>query len=77
LIASLLLVLTATAWLGALLAIGLMVGAIGMHLTILGIEVKGDGGYLFVLSLIVTVCAVYILFTDREKVIRIWNRFRS
>ena len=77
LIASLLLVLTATAWLGALLAIGLMVGAIGMHLTILGIEVKGDGGYLFILSLIVTVCSAYILFTDREKVIRIWNRFRS
>jgi len=77
LIASLLLILTATAWLGALLAIGLMVGAIGMHLTILGIEVKGDGGYLFILSLIVTVCSAYILFTDREKVIRIWNRFRS
>ncbi len=77
LIASLLLVITSTAWMGALLALGLMLGAIGMHLTILGIEVKEDGGYLFILSLIVTVCSIYVLFTEREKIMNIWKRFRS
>lgn len=77
LIASLLLIITSTAWTGALLALGLMLGAIGMHFTILGIEVKEDGGYLFILSLIVTVCSVYVLFTEREKIMEIWKRFRS
>lgn len=77
LIASLLLIISATAWLGALLALGLMMGAIGMHLTILGIEVKDDGGYLFILSLIVSICSAYVLYTDRGKVIRIGKNFRS
>ena len=77
LIASLLLILSATAWLGALLAIGLMMGAIAMHLTILGIEVKGDGGYLFILSLIVTICSAYVLYIDRAKVIQVWKYFCS
>src|SRR5687767_15076511 len=36
---------------GAILAIGLMTGAILSHLTLLGIEVKGDGGLLFGLAL--------------------------
>ena len=77
LIASLLLILSATAWLGSLLAIGLMMGAITMHLTILGIEVKGDGGYLFILSLIVTICSAYVLYIDRAKVIQVWKYFCS
>jgi len=68
LVASVLLVITATAWIGAGLGLGLMAGAIGMHLTLLGIEVKGDGGYLFLLAIIVSVCSAYVLYLDREKV---------
>ncbi|MEO7992398.1 MAG: DoxX family membrane protein, partial [Chryseolinea sp.] len=41
LVASILLLINATAWLGAGLAFGLMLGAIGMHLTILGVEIEG------------------------------------
>lgn len=66
LIASVLLLITGVAWLGAVLAIGLMAGAIGMHLTILGIEVKGDGGYLFLLAVIVTVCSAYVLYVNKS-----------
>ncbi|MBA4145247.1 MAG: DoxX family protein [Cytophaga sp.] len=77
LIASLLLIITSTAWLGALLSLGLMLGAIGMHLTLLGIEVKNDGGYLFILSLIVTVCSLYVLYSEREKITGVWKRLRS
>ncbi|PZR32854.1 MAG: DoxX family protein [Azospira oryzae] len=77
LIASLLLIITSTAWLGALLSLGLMLGAIGMHLTLLGIEVKNDGGYLFILSLIVTVCSLYVLYSEREKIAGVWKRLRS
>ncbi len=42
-----LLLIPATAWLGALLGVGIMGGALMSHLTLLGIEVQGDGGYLF------------------------------
>src|SRR5688572_10701202 len=44
LIASALLLINATAWVGGMLALGLMFGAILMHLTILGIAVQDDGG---------------------------------
>jgi len=66
--ASLMLMAGATAWLGAALALGLMAGAIGMHLTILGIEVMHDGGQLFLYALIVAVCTVLILWHDKTKV---------
>src|SRR5687768_8916823 len=45
LIAGLMLIIPRTAWMGAALALGLMTGAIGMHLTLLGIDVQGDSGY--------------------------------
>ena len=71
LVASILLLITSVAWLGAGLALGLMLGAIGMHLTILGIEIRGDGGYLFILSVIVSVCSAFVLFKDKEKVMNL------
>jgi putative oxidoreductase len=40
LIASGLLLVNRTVWVGAALALGLMLGAVGMHLTLLGIEVN-------------------------------------
>jgi len=42
-------------WLGSLIALGVMAGAIVSHLTVLGIEVQGDKGLLFALALIVFV----------------------
>jgi putative oxidoreductase len=51
LVASILLMTPATAPFGALLTIGVMAGAIMSHLTILGIEIMGDGGLLFGLAL--------------------------
>lgn len=75
LIASVLLMVTATAWLGAGLALGLMMGAIGMHLTILGIEVQSDGGYLFFLALTVSLCSTFVLWYDQVKVEELVKRF--
>ena len=66
LIASILILIPATSWIGAGLAFGLMLGAIGMHLTILGIEVQGDGGYLFFLALLVSICSTFILWVNKE-----------
>ncbi len=67
-VAGVLLLITPVAWWGAALALGLMVGAIGMHFTLLGIEVQGDGGYLLFLALMVSLCAAFILWVDQQKV---------
>ena len=68
LIAAILILIPRTTWLGALLAMGVMSGAIFFHLTILGIEVQGDGGLLFIYALIVFVTAAILLFINREKI---------
>ena len=67
LIAAALLLFNRTAWLGSVLALGLMAGAIGMHLTKLGISVQGDGGYLFFLAVIVASCSAFVLYRNRDE----------
>lgn len=66
-VAVVLLLIPRTSAAGAVLAIGLMAGALFFHLTRLGIEVQGDGGYLFKLSLIVTVAASIVLVLRRRE----------
>ena len=51
LIAAILILVPATTWLGAGLALAVMAGAIFSHLTVLGIVVMDDGGLLFGLAL--------------------------
>ena len=68
LIAALLILVPRTTWLGALLAMGVMSGAIFFHLTSLGIEVQGDGGLLFVYALVVFICSAILLYMNREKI---------
>ena len=68
LVAAVLLLLNKTAWFGGVLALGLRLGAIGMHLTKLGISVQGDGGYLFFLALLVALCSAFVLLRDKAKV---------
>src|SRR5688572_8317305 len=65
--AAVLLLIPTTVPVGAALAIGVMSGAILSHLTILGIEVKGDGGLLFALALTVWVSAAVVLFLRRGE----------
>ncbi|MGE0812647.1 MAG: DoxX family protein [Vicinamibacterales bacterium] len=67
LIAAGLLLYPATAALGGLLAVGLMVGAIGSHLTTLGIEVQGDGGLLFGLAWVVFLCGAATVVLHRAS----------
>ena len=52
---------------GALLTLGTMSGALLSHLTILGIEVEGDGGLLFALALTCFVGASIILVLRRSQ----------
>ena len=75
LIAGILLLVPATTVFGALLAIGLMAGAIFFHITKLGISVQNDGGQLFIYALIVFVSSIALVVIYRnnlfEKIIRI------
>ena len=65
LIAAILLLVPATVPFGAALTMAVMSGAIVSHLTILGIEVKGDGGLLFGLAVTVFVSAAIVLYLRR------------
>lgn len=69
LFAAVLLLNPRTAWLGALLALGVITGAIGSHLTKLGIVVKDDGGLLFGLACVVFVCSLGVLALRRNDAI--------
>ena len=68
LIAAILLLVPATVTVGAALALAVIAGAILSHLTILGIEVQGDGGLLFVLALTVFVASAAILVLRRNEI---------
>jgi putative oxidoreductase len=74
LIASILLLLNRSAWLGAVIAAGLMVGALGMHVIFLGIEVMNDSGQLFIYALTVLLASIYIMVVDRQKLRLAVNR---
>ena len=54
---------------GAIIAMGLMVGAIGSHLTVIGIEHAGDGGTLFMMAVIVFVCSALLAFFEKDHLI--------
>ncbi len=67
LIASILILVPRTTLLGALLGLGTMSGAILSHLFFLGIEVKNDGGTLFILAIITFICCAILVFQNRDK----------
>jgi len=68
LIAAILLLVPATTTLGAILAMGVMAGAIMSHVTRLGIEVRGDGGLLFALAVIVFAASAVVLLIRRGEI---------
>jgi hypothetical protein len=68
LVAVLALLRSRTAVLGALLSLGLMAGAIGSHLTRLGIVVQGDGGLLFGLAVTTFASSLIVVFLRRRQI---------
>lgn len=68
LIASILLFPKRTTWLGALLSVSLMAGALFSHLTQLGIEVKNDGGTLFYMALLTWILSLTVLWEERKNI---------
>jgi uncharacterized membrane protein YphA (DoxX/SURF4 family) len=67
LIAAILILMPPTTWLGAGLALGVMIGAIFSHLTVLGLVVMDDGGLLFGLALSVAACSLVLLILQRRR----------
>ena len=75
LIAVVLLLVPRTIVFGALLALGIISGAIMSHLTVLGISVKGDGGLLFSLACTVFACSFAVLVLRRHSLPIIGKKF--
>ena len=76
LFAGLLLLFRKTAWLGATLTLGIIGGAIMMHLTQLGIEINGDGGVLFITAVITFSLAGIILWIYKKDIPFLGERFK-
>lgn len=68
LVAAILLLIPSKAWLGAFIALGTISGAIFSHLTMLGIEVQGDGGLLFGLAVTVFILSAVVVLIHRKEV---------
>ncbi len=68
LIIGVLLLFPKAVWLGSGLAVGIMGGAILMHLTTLGIVVNGDSGALFYTALVTFIISLILLWIYRKDI---------
>lgn len=68
LIASIFILMPRTTLLGALMGLGTMAGALVSHLLFLGIEVKNDGGTLFILAIITFLCCAILVYNQKNKI---------
>lgn len=69
LVAAILILIPFTTGIGAVIALGVISGALISHLTILGIEVQGDQGQLFIYALIVFVCCILLLVFEKNRLL--------
>ena len=60
-----------------ILLLGMMSGAVASHLFVLGMEIMGDGGELFILGIVTWVAAVILLLTRLEEVKTLVMKFFS
>lgn len=68
LIAGVLLLIRKDVWLGALITLGVLSGAILMHLTSLGVEINNDKGALFITATIASLLSADVLYIYREDI---------
>lgn len=67
LITAILLLVPAIAWLGSVLGIGLMIGALLSHVFFIGISINSDGGQLMFMAVVVLICCCKILYDERAS----------
>jgi len=70
LLAGILLLIPSYSRFGAIISIGLMIGAIGSHILVLGIAHAGDGGTLFFMAIIVLICALILSFLEKDQLFK-------
>jgi len=75
LLVAILILMPRTTGLGALLGIGIMLGAIFLHLTQLGIVVQDDGGTLFILALVTLFFCLILTWQNRSSIPLVKNLF--
>jgi|TARA_R110000737_G_scaffold86914_2_gene119614 uncharacterized membrane protein YphA (DoxX/SURF4 family) len=75
LVASVLLLIPKIYWLGGLLGMGLMAGALFFHFAFLGIEVQGDGGLLFAYAVIVFLASLVTVIDRKNDIPILKNLF--
>lgn len=68
LITAILIFIPKTELIGMINSLLIIIGAIGAHIFVIGIDIKNDHGGLFTLALIVLVCSVTYLFLNKNKV---------
>ncbi|WP_246052127.1 DoxX family protein [Leptospira idonii] len=68
LFAAVFLILPSFVWLGALISLNVIAGAVISHLIFLGVEVMGDRGLLFFLACVVLFSSVYLTYMERNKI---------
>ena len=74
LITGILLLIPGTVFIGALLSIGIISGAIFSHLTVLGIVVQNDGGLLFGMAVIVFIGSALLLYLYRNDGLALYKK---
>lgn len=68
LITALLILFPKTKIIGMLNSLGIIIGAIVSHFLVIGVNVKGDGGNLFILALIVFIASIIYLVINKSEV---------
>jgi len=76
-ITAFLLLYTRTAHFGGLIATSIMLGAILSHAFVLGIEVKDDGGTLFILALIAFATSLYVFFARSDAFYEMYLKMKE
>ena len=73
LITAILLMVNSTKIIAIFLSIGIIIGAIGSHILVIGTSVQGDGGGLFALAWVVLLAGIVLLFIHKKEL----NIFRK
>ena len=73
LISAIMLLVSKTVWAGALLTLGIIGGALVMHLTKLGLEINNDGGILFITAVVTFILSSVILYNYKRDIPIIGN----
>lgn len=73
LLTAVLLVIPGTRGIGAIIGLGIITGALISHIFVLGIEVRGDGGKLFMLACLTWICCFTVAYSYRLNILQTIN----